>query len=168
MDKLSENQPISDNPDESHPVQVIDVDDIMATIRQGEQVGRNSPLPPLEDLTLPQPADPEGNTWLYFLLGQTNRPLSQAFLVTRTVKPSKLDTIPLLGSLWYIVRNQLHSLSIYYVNQLARQFIMYNRQVVTLIDLIVRQNQQQAVELANLKQRVSELEARLIGVEDNI
>jgi hypothetical protein len=144
----------------------IDVDAIMDTIRRNIRRRRSegfyqiTDFPEFEEVTLPEePAGDLQSPLLYFYLRQVNQPYNQ-FYVELDLAPSRVERLPLVGSLWNTLRRHLHSLSIFYVNKIAGPIVTFNRQVVIILNLMTRQDWKRDAELAELKQRLAELEAR--------
>jgi hypothetical protein len=151
----------------------IDVDVIMATIRREMQKHREQGIyqtgrfPELEDVTCPEePEGDEHNPVLYFHLRQVNQPYTR-FNVELDLSPSRLDRLPVIGPLWNTLRRHLHSLSIFYVGKVVHPVITFNRHLVTILNVMVRQGQQRDAELAVLKQRLAELEVKLARLEED-
>ena len=150
-----------------------DVDVIMATIRREMRKRREQGIyqvdrfSELEDVTCPEePEDDEHNPLLYFHLRQVNHTYKW-FNVELDLGPSRLDSLPVIGLLWNTLRRHLHSLSIFYVAKIVHPVLTFSRHVVTILNIMVRQRQQQDAEMAELKQRLSELEARLARFEED-
>lgn len=150
-----------------------DVDVIMATIRREMQKRREQGIyqtgrfSEFEDVTCPEePEGDEHNPLLYFHLRQVNQPYTR-FNVELDLSPSRLDRLPVIGLLWNSLRRHLHSLSIFYVGKVVHPMITFNRHLVTILNVVVRQGQQRDAELTELKQRLSELEARLARLEED-
>ncbi len=171
MDELPASQPATPDEVEIH-AQGSDVDDIMATIRHNVQMRRAQGLyepsrfTEFEDVACPQePAHGEYNPLLYFHLRQVNRSYSQ-FQLELDIRPSGLERVPVVGSLWNTLRRHLHTLSIVYVNKIAGPLIAFNRHMVTILNLLIRQDQKREAELEQLRLHIAELEARLASQEE--
>jgi hypothetical protein len=150
-----------------------DVDIIMATIRREMQKRREQGIyqtarfSEFEDVTCPEePVGDEHNPLLYFHLRQVNQSYTR-FNVELDLSPSRLDRLPVIGLLWNTLRRHLHSLSIFYVGKVVHPMITFNRHLVTILNVVVRQGQQRDAELTELKQRLSELEAKLARLEED-
>jgi hypothetical protein len=151
----------------------IDVDDVMAEIRNSIRRRREEGLyqatrfSEFEDVTCPE--EPDGDAHdplLYFHLRQVNRSYTQ-FHIDLNLNPSRLAALPLVGPLWDTLRLHLHSLAIFYVNKLIEPMIAFNRHSVTALNILTNHSQKRDAELAELRQRVAELEAKLARIEEN-
>jgi hypothetical protein len=148
------------------------IDAIMAEIRGRAQSHREGSayqpdeFPDLEEMTCPtEPSDDQHSPLLYFHLRQVN----QSFIVFQIgldLRPSGLDRLPVIGPVWDNLRRHLHSLSVFYVNKVAEPLISFNRHIVTILNIMTHQAQKRDAELADLKRRIAELEARLADVEE--
>jgi hypothetical protein len=94
---------------------------------------------------------------------------ADAIGVSLSLKESR---VPVLGRLFIRLRRELHNLSVYYVNILARQQAVFNRAVLKIlsqwIDELDESPQQVATleaELSSLRQRIDALEALLVTRE---
>jgi hypothetical protein len=149
----------------------VDVDAIMAAIRRSspsagsDGVPRTARHPELEEAACPdEPAEGEHNAFLYFNLRQVNQSYLK-FLVELDLRPSRLDRLPVVGSMWDRLRRHLHSLSIFYVNKVTEPLIALQRQVAMVLNVLVRRDHERDAELRRLAERVAELEARLAALE---
>ena len=172
MDKLPESQSLTLADEVEIHAPGIDVDAIMATIRrnierrQAEGLYQAANFPEFEEVTCrEEPVEEDADPLLYFLLPEMAHSQAPRFQVEPDLTPSPLDRWPIVGSLWHKLRRQLHGMSIFYTNKLGGQMIHYNRYLVTVLKLMNRQNQKQAIELNELKQRLVELETKLARLE---
>lgn len=151
----------------------INADDVMAVIRANIRKRREEGLyqatrfSEFEEVTCPEePGGDAHDPLLYFHLRQVNRSYTQ-FRIDLSLNPSRLAELPLVGSLWDTLRLHLHSLAIFYVNKLIEPMIAFNRHSVTVLNILTRHSQKRDAELTELRQRVTELEARLAHIEEN-
>ena len=87
------------------------------------------------------------------------------------VDPSLSPTfIPVIGPLWHGIRRQAHKLVLYYLDQLSRKQIYFNRQITKTAEGIVQSLEAEPrpadlqAEIATLQQQVMELKAQLAGL----
>ena len=74
-------------------------------------------------------------------------------------------SIPVVGRLWMAVRRQLHTLVLFYVNQLAAKQIDFNRHLVAVLSEIVKELETlpTAAEVVELRQEIERLRGETSG-----
>lgn len=140
----------------------IDAAEIMRRIREGIERKRQQGL--LPERHFPRfglakaPAEPTGehDVELYYHLQRANDTCSEVG-VTLTLAPSPATTIPVLGKLWSLIRRQMHELVLFYIAALARAQVRVNGHLVSALNRVVAQSQQQAEEIASLRREVERL-----------
>ncbi len=164
-------QPAVDDGIEIHAPN-IDINEVMGTIRRNIQQRQATDMahpidfPEFTEVTCPaEPSDNDHSSLLYFLLREMNRASTPVFQSTPEVAASTLDKVPLVGSMWTILRRHLHSLSIYYTNKMGQQLLMTTRYPVVVLNLMTRLNQKREAEINALQQRVVDLEAKIAKLE---
>jgi hypothetical protein len=146
----------------------IDVDDIMRQIRAGQLPTQATTSPQSGDFVAFEKFDHsaahselDNDPLIRYLLRELNRDELLQTQIRIELASSRLDKLSVIGTLWNNLRRQLHGLSIFYVRRLANQIKIRNQHLLTVLNLSLQQQQQQAVELAKLKQRVADLEIQL-------
>jgi hypothetical protein len=134
----------------------------MAAIRQNNEafVSTFEPDPLPTDLA---PAD--SGPLLAFLLRQMSQPENSQKLIQPQLLPSRLDKLPLIGTLWNNLRRQLHGLSVFYAQKTAAQQRDDNQRLLAILNLIAQEYQQQRHEIVELRQRLVGLETGLSNQE---
>lgn len=102
------------------------------------------------------PGEPEGEEYdpdLYYYLRQANEHFYHLGVEVELV-PSPRSRIPLIGPLWDRIRREAHHLVLFYVNKLAQRQIAVNRHLVSTLNRMVVQIQEQ-------QQRIRALEEEL-------
>lgn len=121
------------------------------------------------DIDLPKygatgvPPDPPGDRPYNFSLYHHLHLLNGRYAALDTepnLAPSPATRVPLLGSLWKLIRRQMHTLVLFYVNRLGEHQTDINQYLVQVVNGLTAENDA-------LAQRVSALEARLAALEDS-
>ncbi len=105
------------------------------------------------------PGEPEEGDFdadLYYHLRRSNEVYNQAS-VEISLAPSPVTRLPVLGRLWALVRREAHNLVLFYVGGLARQQVAVNRHLVSTLNRMVVQLQEQQKELRALREEVERL-----------
>lgn len=71
---------------------------------------------------------------------------------------SSATRVPVLGKLWGMIRAQAHNLAIFYTNRAVEQQVTVNRHLVSIVNLLTAENQQQQRHIEALEARLAELE----------
>ncbi len=159
---MIDNLDIPDNLIEIHDPET-DPAQIMAQIRERIQRRR-------EELGYPRqvfptfgaaayPGEPEGEEYdadLYYYLRQANQHYYQLGIEV-TLAPSPRSRIPLIGSWWDRIRREAHHLVLFYVNQLAQRQVAVNRHLVSTLNRMVVQIQEQQRQLRALQEELRRL-----------
>jgi hypothetical protein len=74
------------------------------------------------------------------------------------VSASKLDKLPLLGQLWQGMRQQLHRISLFYVNRASKHQAEVNWHLVEAVGRLTAVTQQQQRQINDLQQQVDQLQ----------
>jgi hypothetical protein len=152
-----------DTPDDLIEIQDPEIDpaQIMAQIRERIQRRR-------EELGYPQiefppfgatayPDEPEGKDFdrdLYYHLRKAND-LYYQIGTELSLAPSPATRFPILGRLWRHIRQEAHNLVLYYVGKLARQQLAVNRHMVSVLNQLTAQTQEQQHELRTLREQIT-------------
>lgn len=105
------------------------------------------------------PGEPEGEEYdpdLYYHLRQANGHYYQLG-VELTFVPSPRSRIPLLGPLWDRIRREAHYLVLFYVNKLAQRQITVNRHLVSTLNRMARQIQEQQRQIRALQDELRKM-----------
>ena len=102
-----------------------------------------------------EPDEGEYDSDLYYHLRQANERYYQLG-VEILLSPSPRSSMPLIGRLWDRLRREAHHLVLFYVNQLAQRQIMVNRHLVSTLNRM-------AVQMQNQQRRIQTLEDKLQG-----
>jgi hypothetical protein len=109
------------------------------------------------------PGEPEGEDFdadLYYHLRRANDLYCQID-VGPLLAPSPATQVPILGRLWKQIRQEAHNLVLFYVGELARQQVAVNRHVVSTLNRMAVQLQEQQEELQTLRDELNRLHKRL-------
>lgn len=71
---------------------------------------------------------------------------------------SPATRMPLLGSLWQLVRRQFHELILFYVNRSASHETRLDNHLISALNELTRIVQEQQVEIDRLRQQIQDLE----------
>lgn len=102
------------------------------------------------------PGEPEGEDYdadLYYHLRQANQHYYQLGVEIDLI-PSSGSRIPLIGPLWDRIRHEAHRLVLFYVNKLAQRQLTVNRHLVSTLNRM-------AVQIQEQRQRIRALEEEL-------
>lgn len=105
------------------------------------------------------PEEPEGEEYdpdLYYHLRQANEHYYRLGIEPDLV-PSPRSRIPLLGSLWDRVRREAHQLVLFYVNKLAQRQVTVNRHLVSTLNRMAVQIQEQQRQIQALQDELRKL-----------
>ncbi len=105
------------------------------------------------------PGEPEGEKFdvdLYYHLRKVND-LYYQIGVAASLMPSPVTQLPLLGRLWQRVRREAHNLVLFYLGKLARQQVAVNRHLVSTLNRMVVQLQEQQEELWAVREEIERL-----------
>ncbi|MDW8064561.1 MAG: hypothetical protein RMK32_02880 [Anaerolineae bacterium] len=102
------------------------------------------------------PGEPEGEEYdpdLYYYLRQANEHFYHLGVEVELV-PSPRSRIPLIGPLWDRIRREAHHLVLFYVNKLAQRQVMVNRHLVSTLNRMVVQIQEQQRRIRALEEEL--------------
>lgn len=105
------------------------------------------------------PGEPEGEDYdadLYYHLRQANE-LYYQIGVEISLAPSPITRLPILGWLWQRVRREAHNLVLFYLARLVQRQVAVNRHLVSTLNRMVVQLQEQQRELRSLREEVHRL-----------
>jgi hypothetical protein len=77
------------------------------------------------------------------------------------------NVVPSRFSLFTRLKRAFHQLVIYYVNQLGERQMVVNDQLLRVVNQLVARHEQPDLQIAELQQRITELEARLEQLEQD-
>lgn len=106
------------------------------------------------------PGEPEGEAYdpdLYYHLRQANDNYFKLD-VDLLLVPSPRSRIPLIGSLWDRIRREAHYLVLFYVNKLAQRQVTVNRHLVSTLNRMVVQIQEQQRQIQALQDELRKLQ----------
>ncbi|RME35161.1 MAG: hypothetical protein D6793_07665 [Thermoflexia bacterium] len=109
------------------------------------------------------PGEPEGEEYdadLYYHLRQANKHYHQLG-VEMLIVPSHRSRIPLLGPLWDRIRREAHNLVLFYVNKLAQRQLVVNRHLVSTLNRMAVQLQEQQRQIRTLQEELRKLRGEL-------
>jgi len=149
----------------------IDPSQIMEQIRERirrrrEELGYpQQEFPPFGAAAYPgEPAEEGFDTELYHHLRKAND-LYYQLGVTASLLPSPATRLPILGRLWGRIRQEAHNLVLFYVGKLAGQQLAVNRHVVSTLNRMAVQLQEQQEQVRSLRDEIEQLQARSGGRE---
>ena len=105
------------------------------------------------------PGEPEGEDYdvdLYYHLRQANQQYHQ-LMVEIVLAPSPRSRIPLIGALWDRIRREAHYLVLFYVNRLAQHQLTVNRHLVSTLNRMAVQLQEQQRQIRALQEELRKL-----------
>lgn len=103
------------------------------------------------------PADIPYRFGLYYHLQRTHDLYPRAETAP-VLAASPATRLPLFGRLWALIREQAHSLVLFYVNRSLAQQTAVNRHLVGAVSELTRQVEEQQRTIARLERRLQELE----------
>ncbi len=162
MNNLVDSNNISDTLIEIHDPD-IDPSDIMAQIRarikqRREELGYDDrTFPEFEIATYPEePDDVPVDKHLYHHLRIANETYT-AVETTAILVPSTATRFPALGRMWQLIRRQMHNLVLFYVNRTLTHQTGINRHVLSVLNRLVIQVQDQQRTIIALQAEVEAL-----------
>jgi len=145
------------NDPEIDPVRIME--EIRQRIRRRrEELGYPLPIFPTFG-SAAYPGEPEGEDYdieLYFHLRRANQTYHQVS-VEAFIVPSPRSSIPILGPLWDRIRREAHNLVLFYVNKLAQRQVAVNRHLVSTLNRMAVQIQEQQRRIKALEEEVRKL-----------
>jgi hypothetical protein len=105
------------------------------------------------------PGEPGGEDYdieLYFHLRRANETYHQIG-VESLIVPSLWSSIPILGPLWDRIRREAHNLVLFYVNKLAQRQATVNRHLVSTLNRMVLQIQEQQRRIQAMEEELCRL-----------
>ncbi len=105
------------------------------------------------------PGEPEGEEYdadLYYHLRRANQQYHQLG-VEMVLAPSPRSRIPLIGPLWDRIRREAHNLVLFYVNKLAQRQLIVNRHLVSTLNRMAVQLQEQQRQIRALQEELRKL-----------
>jgi hypothetical protein len=77
------------------------------------------------------------------------------------LQPSPATHVPVLGSLWSLIREQVHGLVLYYVNRSVSHQTGVNREIISVLNKMTAINLEQQRTIGRLQAELDELRAEL-------
>lgn len=126
--------------------------------RKAAQGAELRPLPQFGVAGMPdEPTDADHDPNLYHHLRLANERFSE--MPSEALLASSPSTrIPVIGRWWAMVRRHAHDLVLYYVNRGLQHQLGVNRNIISALNLLVRQNEAQRAEIDALQRQL--LQAR--------
>lgn len=145
----------------------IDADAIMAEIRsrireRRREAGNDERSFPTFGAATPYPGVPDEvspEAGLYYHLWLVNQTYNQVETAP-LLAASAATQLPLLGTLWKLIREQAHQLVLFYVNRFVSQQTNVNRHLVSVANELTREIQEQREQLRALQEEVARLHSR--------
>lgn len=141
----------------------ISVDQIMAEIRERITQRRQALGPARQDFptfgAAAYPGEPAGEDYdadLYYHLKRANR-LYADLGVDLMLAPSPMTRVPVLGPLWAKVRREAHALVLFYLGRLAQKQLAVNRHLVSTLNRMAVQLQEQQRQIRALQSEIAAL-----------
>ena len=109
------------------------------------------------------PGEPEGENFdanLYHHLRRAND-LYYRLDLGASLAPSPATQVPILGRLWKPIRQEAHNLVLFYLGKLAGQQVTINRHIVSTLNRMAVQLQEQQRQMRALCDEVEQLRERL-------
>jgi hypothetical protein len=128
--------------------------------RRREELGYPRPIFPTFGAAA-YPGEPENEDYdieLYFHLRRANETYYQIG-VEPLIVPSPRSSIPILGPLWDRIRHEAHNLVLFYVNRLAQKQVTVNRHLVSTLNRM-------AVQIQEQQHRIKVLEEELRRIKE--
>ncbi|MBI1880517.1 MAG: DUF5320 domain-containing protein [Chloroflexi bacterium] len=136
---------------------------VRASMQENRRAALDQGLQPGQFVLADYPDEPTSGDYdpkLYAHLGQVNRP-HQILGVRRSMRPSFLTKLPLVGSIWRRIQREGHDLVIFYVNTLATGGVDFQRHVAGVLNQLVNWRQAKDTEIELLKEEIKTLKERL-------
>jgi hypothetical protein len=138
----------------------IDPDQIMEQIRarilrRREELGHPRQTFPVFGAAA-YPGEPEGQEYdedLYYHLRKANDTYYQIG-VEASLSPSPATRLPILGRLWKQIRQEAHNLVLFYLGKMTQQQVVVNRHLVSTINRLTVQLQEQQREIKSLREKI--------------
>ena len=111
------------------------------------------------------PGEPEGgdvDADLYYHLRRAND-LYYQIGVESSLAPSPTTSLPVVGRLWGLIRREAHNLVLFYLGKSAQQQVAVNRHLVSTLNRMVTQLQQQQADLRALRDEIKRLRGNAEG-----
>jgi len=108
---------------------------------------------------VPYPGIPENSPYdadLHYHL----RLVNEDYLKVETepvLEPSPSTRIPIIGSIWQMVRSQAHGLVLFYVNRAIRHEVKVNTHLVSILNSLTLANDELQIEVKWLEKEIEEL-----------
>lgn len=103
---------------------------------------------------MPQDLPEQAN--LYHHLRQANKLYNQVETAV-VLASSPATSVPILGQLWRLIREQAHSLVLFYVNRSTAEQVNLNRHLVSVLNELTTLNQEQQKTITALQEEVETL-----------
>ncbi len=110
------------------------------------------------------PGEPEGEDYdadLYYYLRKAND-LYYQIGVEAELMPSPATHLPILGSLWKRIRREAHNLVLFYLGKLAQRQATVNRHMVSTLNRMAVQLQEQQRQLRALRDELDQLKQQAL------
>ena len=114
------------------------------------------------------PGEPESgdfDTDLYYHLRRAND-LYYQIGVESSLAPSPTTSLPVVGRLWGLIRREAHNLVLFYLGKSAQQQVAVNRHLVSTLNRMVTQLQQQQADLRELRDEIERLRGTAEGNDE--
>lgn len=113
------------------------------------------------------PKPPPGASYDFDLIRDL-RHLNRIYYAAET-EPLLVDSpstsVPIFGSIWKLIRRQMHELILFYVNRRTAQQVKVNDQTVRVLNSLVRTNLEYQLEIKSLREELDALKAGVSSEE---
>jgi hypothetical protein len=144
----------------------IDVDDIMQEIRERIRRRREAMGYPRKSFpafgAAAYPGEPETEDFdenLYYHLRKANDTY-MTLVVEPVLSSSPATRIPILGRIWRQIRKEAHNLVLFYLGKLAGKQVLVNRHMVSTLNRMAAELQNQQAQVRELRREVKQLQER--------
>jgi hypothetical protein len=101
---------------------------------------------------IPDISDPDLHQHMHLLYDSFDTPKTELNLAD-----SPSTRLPVVGRLWKTIRNQAHDLVLFYVNRYVGHEVEVNRNIVSVLNLLVRVSDEHQREIEDLRARLEAL-----------
>ena len=144
----------------------IDVEEIMKEIRERIRRRRQEMGYPQQQFptfgAAAYPGEPEAENYdedLYYHLRKSNDVYSELD-VNLMLSPSPAIRMPILGPLWKKIRKEAHNLVLFYLGKFAGKQVTVNRHMVSTLNRMALELQQQQTQIKNLTHEIEKLQEK--------
>ncbi len=125
-------------------------------LRKAAQGADLRPLPQFGVAGMPEePTSADHDHNLYHHLRLANERFSE-LPSEALLAPSPATRMPVIGRWWAMMRRHAHDLVLYYVNRGLQHQLGVNRNIISVLNLLVRQNEAQRAEIDALRRQLSQ------------